>query len=95
MENVTAAMIEAGERVASDMIDISIAKSFSKDGEDWRAEVPEDLPNRDLVLQYVEDKISSVTAIFIAMSRAVQKETPYGLSHYNLQEYDRAQHAWP
>jgi len=71
---VTKAMKEAGCRIASNLIDAQCSWSMnglggSKSWREWLA-ANSNIPNRDLVLAYVDGKIESVEAIYIAMDRA-------------------------
>lgn len=73
--DVTLEMVEAGKRVASDIVGAQVAYSMdglggSKTWEQWDAEPH---PNRDLLIGYVEGRIDSVTAIYLAMERARAK----------------------
>ena len=74
--HVTKEMREAGSNIASALCDASIAKSFdglggSKTWDEWLGE--EEIPNRDIVLAYLEEEINSVTAIYITMEREKSK----------------------
>lgn len=69
MDRPTKEMIAAGEQIASDLIDAHIAKAFGKMGHDNRPPISS-YANSDLIQEYVDDKISSVEAIYIAMERA-------------------------
>lgn len=69
---VTPEMQKAGSEMASVLMDAGIAKCMdglggSRTWSDWLAE---DVPNRDLAIEYLDDKIDSVTAIYLAMDRA-------------------------
>lgn len=70
---VTEKMREAGSRIAADLISAQISKSMGghsgpKTWEEFNAH--HSGQNIDLIKQYVDDEIDSVTAIYIAMRRA-------------------------
>lgn len=73
---VTETMQQAGLKIASDTVNAKVAKHMNGLGGSitWEAWLEKDIPNRDLVVAYLEDRIDSVTAIFLAMHRA--KEQP-------------------
>ena len=70
MANVTEKMIEAGSKIASDLMDAHITKSLGglKEWEEFQSNC--DNSNIDLIIQYVNGEIQTVTAIYIAMNRA-------------------------
>lgn len=73
MKTVTPEMIQAGNQIAADLTDASISRQMGGLGgsstfEEWQQK--QDIPNQDLILQYLNDEIDSVTAIFMAMDRA-------------------------
>lgn len=68
---VTEQMKKAGS-IASNLYDASISKAMGGLGgcktlDEW---MDEEVPNRDIILLYLEEKIDSVTAIYMAMERA-------------------------
>lgn len=74
--DVTDEMRRAGSKISSALISANVSYHIgglggSKTWEEWFAE---GVPNKDLVIAYVENRIDSVTAIYIAMHRA--KEQP-------------------
>ena len=73
MENiiVTEEMRLAGENIANALICASVSKSMGGLGGSKTWEYPNNFndENLDLILQYLDNKIDSVTAIFIAMQR--------------------------
>ena len=76
---VTDKMREAGSQIASDMMDARVSYHMgglggAKDWEEFEAH-HKDNNNMDLIHQYVNDEIDSVTAIYIAMHRASEGET--------------------
>lgn len=69
---VTEQMKKAGKNLASNLYDASISKAMGGLGgcktlDEW---LDEEVPNRDIILLYLEEKIDSVTAIYMAMERA-------------------------
>lgn len=69
---VTEEMRLAGENIANALIHASVSKSMgglsgSKTWEEYLNNFNDE--NLDLILQYLDNKIDSVTAIFIAMQR--------------------------
>lgn len=70
--DVTDAMQQAGSKIASDVVNAQVAKHMNGLGGSmtWEEWLEKDVPNRDLVVAYLEDRIDSVTAIFLAMHRA-------------------------
>ena len=72
---VTSAMQEAGNAIASDLMDASIKKAF---GPDMLGDcTPLDMDvysNADLIKLYIAEEIDSVQAIYIAMQRAKTNE---------------------
>ena len=70
--DVTAEMIQAGNAMACVLTDAGIAKCMNGLGgsKTWDEFVAQDIKNRDLVLAYLDERIDSVTAIYLAMSRA-------------------------
>lgn len=72
IESVTKSMIDAGEKMASDLMNAQVSTYMdglggSKTWDEWLAA---DVSNRDLILAYLNEEIVSVTAIYIAMHRA-------------------------
>ena len=72
MNPLPEAMRLAGEKIASTLMDAQISKCMnglggSKTWEEW---IDEDIENKDLIVAYLEEKIVSVEAIFLAMQRA-------------------------
>ena len=70
---VTKEMQIAGANIASDLLDASVAKAMlglggSKTWEEYKGNFTG--ANFDLIEQYIENTIDSVTAIYIAMQRA-------------------------
>jgi hypothetical protein len=68
---VTQEMIDAGDKVASDLITAYAVKSLNGRGggptiNEW---IDKDIPNKDLIQQYLDKTIDSVTAIYLAMHR--------------------------
>jgi hypothetical protein len=71
---VTTQMREAGDKIAADLVDVSLIKSLgglggSRKWEEWYAD-NKDNPFLDLLVQVIDDKLDSVTAIYMAMERA-------------------------
>ena len=69
---VTEKMREAGSQIASDLIDAEIAWNMNGLGgsKKWNEFVEgHSGKNFDLIMKHVDDKIDSVTAIYIAMNR--------------------------
>ena len=64
---VTEEMKKAGNDIASRLYDASISKALGGNLDEW---LDEDVPNRDIILLYLEGEIDSVTAICMAMDRA-------------------------
>ena len=64
-------MIEAGQQIASDLMDASVCWHMNGLGKSrsWKDYISRDLANKDLIQKYVDQKISSVEAIYIAMDR--------------------------
>lgn len=74
MTTVTEEMRNAGSEIASNIINATVAKNMNGLGGsctwgDWLDKYG-DVPNLDLILDYVETRIDSVTAIYLAMERA-------------------------
>lgn len=69
---VTPEMVKAGSDIASVLLDASIAKCMNGLGgsKTWEEFVEGDVRNQDIVIDYLEDRIESVTAIYLAMERA-------------------------
>lgn len=69
---VTPEMVKAGSDIASVLMDASIAKCMNGLGGSttWNEFVSRETTNRDIVIDYLEDRIESVTAIYLAMERA-------------------------
>lgn len=70
---VTEEMVKAGDAMASDLMDGIMRKSFGTLGggvelKEW-LERP-DLVNKDIIQDYLDERIVSVTAIYLAMERA-------------------------
>lgn len=64
---VTEEMKKAGNDIASRLYDASISKALGGNLDEW---LDEEVPNRDIILMYLGEKIDSVTAICMAMERA-------------------------
>lgn len=64
---VTEEMKKAGNDIASHLYDASISRALGGNLDEW---LNEEVPNRDIILLYFEEKIDSVTAICMAMERA-------------------------
>jgi len=62
-------MIEAGEQMASDLMDAKITKSMGNLGGHVIKKV-EEYNNSDLIQKYLDYEISSVELIYVAMERA-------------------------
>ena len=69
-------VIEAGQRIASDLIDAQLSKSIGSVGGRIIKDISE-YDNSDLIQKYLDDEIVSVEAIYIAMKRAEEN----GSSH--------------
>ena len=69
---VTNKMVEAGNVMASDLANWSISKALGGLGDSTLYEElsKRDVVNKDLVIAYLDKKIDSVTAMYIAMERA-------------------------
>lgn len=69
---VTPEMVKAGNDIASVLIDASVANSMNGLGGSttWDEFVSRQTHNRDIVIDYLENRIESVTAIYLAMERA-------------------------
>lgn len=70
---VTPDMVAAGDTMATMLMNASIAKCMnglggSQTWDEWLEN--KDVPNRDLVLAYLEERITVVTATYLAMDRA-------------------------
>lgn len=65
-------IVEVGNRIASDLYDAAISKSMGAMGGHVIKPISE-YDNSDLIQEYVDDKICSVEAIYIAMKRAEEK----------------------
>jgi hypothetical protein len=66
---VTDKMREAGEQIASDCMDAACRKAFGTLGGGKEFDVSDFHTNSDLILKYVDDEITSVEAIYLAMER--------------------------
>lgn len=62
-------VIEAGEQIASDLMDAQITKSMDTMGGHVVKKISE-YNNSDLVQKYLDNEIVSVEAIYVAMQRA-------------------------
>lgn len=75
---VTKRMQEAGNEMASNLIDAQISKCMDGLGgcKSWKEFVDQDIPNRDLIIKYLESKedFDSVSAMYTAMERERLKE---------------------
>lgn len=60
---------QAGEDIASDLFNATIAKSMADLG-GGTAKLPTNPDNQDLIDAHVANRLTSVEAIFIAMTRA-------------------------
>lgn len=73
MKKVTEEMKEAGNKIASELMDASISKSVgglggSRTWEDYK-NANKEIENFDLISAYINKEIDSVTAIYLAMDR--------------------------
>ena len=70
---ITKEMISAGQQMAEDLITANIV--YSMDGLGGSKTIKEfintEINNKDLCLDYINDRIVSVEAIYIAMERAI------------------------
>lgn len=73
MKHLPKDVVEAGERIASDLWDVAIAKSMNGLG-GCRAKNIQDYEDSDLIQAYLDEEISSVEAIYVAMRRVAEKE---------------------
>lgn len=67
-------VINAGQQIASDLIDANITKSMGNMGGHIIKPISE-YNNADLIQKYLDDEIVSVEAIYTAMKRAEEKIT--------------------
>lgn len=81
-------VIEAGEKIASDLFDAQVSKNMGNMGDNIIKDASE-YENSDLIQMYLDKKICSVEAIYIAMKRVEEnsslhnkKSTP--CQHKNL-----------
>lgn len=72
MTTVTEEMRKAGSAIASALMDAGVAKCMNGLGgsKTWDEWVCEDVPNKDLIVAYLNEEIDSITAIYLAMERA-------------------------
>lgn len=73
---VTPAMIKAGNDMAGLLMDASVAKCMNGLGgsKTWAEFVGTEIQNYDLVLDYLEERVDSVTVFYLAMERARHSE---------------------
>lgn len=78
---VTQAMTDAGNAIASDIMDAQISKHMSGLGgsTSWEEWLAHEVPNKDLVSKCVDDEMASVNAIYLAMERERTKSRYYSL----------------
>jgi hypothetical protein len=69
---MTKKMIEAGQKMASDLMDAMVSKCMGNMGGHIIKEI-ENYKNSDLIKKYINNEISSVEAIYISMVRAKNK----------------------
>jgi len=71
-DQVTDEMIEAGQYMASILIDARIAKDMGGLGgsQTWEEWLGAEVQNKDIVVSYLNEEIGSETAIYLAMCRA-------------------------
>ena len=62
-------MIEAGQKIASDLFDIQVSKNTGHMGGHIIKDISE-YNNSDLIQKYLDGEIVSVEAFYIAMKRA-------------------------
>jgi hypothetical protein len=76
MASISIGMIKAGQEIASNMIDADISKDFNSlgGGLSWQQWLNKKVKNQDLILQYINNKITSVEAIYLAMDREADLE---------------------
>ena len=65
---VTEKMKKAGNNVAAALYNVAVSKAVGKNLERWITD--EVTENKDLIQQYIDNKIDSVTVIYMAMERA-------------------------
>ena len=65
-------VIEAGEKIASDLMDAQVSKNMGTMGGHVVKNVS-DYDNSDLIQKYLDGEIVSVEAIYIAMKRVEEK----------------------
>ena len=72
MNEVTYRMVDAGSRMASDLITAQVSRNMGGVGGSpaWREWSAAKVPNRGLAVQYAEGQIQAVEAIYLAMERA-------------------------
>ena len=72
MSEVTYRMVDAGSRMASDLITAQVSRSMGGIGgaPAWREWSAAKAPNRDLAVRYADGQIQAVEAIYLAMERA-------------------------
>ena len=72
MNEVTYRMVDAGSRMAADLITAQVSYSMGGVGgaPEWREWSATRAPNRDLAVRYAEGRIQAVEAIYLAMERA-------------------------
>ena len=73
--DITAEMIQAGTQICNDMCTANCAKNLKGLGgcKTWQEFKDSNPDNFDLLERHVNDEITSVEGIFLAMSRASQK----------------------
>lgn len=70
---VTEVMQKAGENIASNLLDASIENSMGGLGGCRHLDLSNYRSNQDLIKKYIDEDITSVEAIYIAMERAKGK----------------------
>ena len=77
----TPGMIEAGSRMANDLVMGNMCKSMNGlgGGATWEEFKDKDVPNFELIQAYVDGEICSVEAMYTAMERAKEVEIPENL----------------
>ena len=66
-------VIEAGQKIASDIMDAQVSKSMGSMGGHVIKDILE-YNNSDLIQKYLDNEIVSVEAIYIAMKRVEENE---------------------
>ena len=81
-------VIEAGEKIASDLIDAQVSKNMGSMGGHVIKDVSE-YDNSDLIQKYLDNEIVSVEAIYIAMKRVEEKFTSTNSANTQLFTIDQ------